>query len=259
MYIREIAIAAALRAGAVLKENLGGERRLSFKGAVDIVTEMDIRAEDIIVSLIRENFPSHGILTEEGEGKKAASSRCRWIIDPLDGTTNYAHGFPIFNISIAFEEAGEVVLGVVYAPMLDEMFVAEKGKGAFLNNKPISVSRVSTLDKSLLATGFPYDIRTNERNNLAEFSLFAKRAQAIRRAGAAALDLAYVAAGRFDAFWEMRLKPWDVAAAALMVKEAGGVITGFDKSPFTVDTGDVLASNGLVHDEMSSILTKARG
>ncbi len=251
--MRDVAIDAALRAGGLLKEHLGRVGRVEYKGAVDLVTEMDRKAEDLIVEELRRNFPDHGILTEES-AERVTDSSCRWIIDPLDGTTNYAHGFPIFCVSIALEEEGEVSFGVVYCPMLDELFTATRDEGAFLNGERIRVSKTPDLDKSLLATGFPYDVRTSKDNNLDHFANFAVRAQAIRRAGAAALDLCYVGCGRFDGFWEMKLKPWDVAAAALVVREAGGMVTDFNKGPFSIYGGDVLSTNGLIHDEMVGVL-----
>lgn len=253
--IRKTAIDAARKAGLLLKEHLGGARQIEFKGAVDLVTEMDKRAEALIISNLKGAFPDHGILTEESAEVKTSTGH-RWIIDPLDGTTNYAHGLPFFCVSIAFETAGKVALGVVYNPMLDELFVAEPSKGATLNGRAITVSKTDALDRSLLATGFPYDLRTSKENNLDNFTLFTLRAQAIRRAGSAALDLSYVAAGRFDGFWEMKLKAWDVAAAALIVTEAGGRITDFKGGEFSIFGGRCLASNGLIHGEMLDTLLK---
>ena len=255
MDIRDTAVAAAREAGAMLRERFGNAGAVEFKGAIDLVTEMDRLSEQAIVSRIKSAFPGHGILTEESAEEVGHSGR-RWIIDPIDGTTNYAHAFPVFCVSIAFEQDGEVKLGVVYNPMLDELFVAEKGRGATLNGNRISVSKTGKLDKSLLATGFPYDIRTSEKNNLDNFARFAVKAQAIRRAGSAALDLCYVACGRFDGFWEMKLRPWDVAAAALMVKEAGGIITAFGGDGFSIYGHECLASNALVHEEMLSVLNE---
>jgi myo-inositol-1(or 4)-monophosphatase len=253
MDIREVAVDAAKKAGRILRENLGMAKGVAFKGEVDLVTEMDVRSEDIIISGIRKAFPGHGILTEE-RGMLAGDPERRWIIDPLDGTTNYAHGFPVFSVSIAFEAAGEVVLGVVYNPMLDELFLAEKGKGARLNGASAAVSGTASLGRGLLATGFPYDLRTSEYNNLDNFTAFTLKAQAIRRAGSAALDLSYVGCGRFDGFWEMKLRPWDTASAALFVREAGGVLTDFDGNPFSIHGGECLASNGLIHGEMLAVL-----
>lgn len=255
MDIEDTAVAAARRAGALLKEHLGRAGKVEFKGAVDIVTELDRRSEDQIIADIKKAFPDHGILTEE-RSEIVTGSPSRWIIDPLDGTTNYAHGFPFFSVSIAFEEAGEVKFGVVYDPMRDELFTAEHGKGAFLNGRTIEVSKTSSLDKSLLATGFPYDLRQSKDNNIDHFTNFAFRAQAIRRAGSAALDLSYVASGRFDGFWEMKLKPWDTAAAVLIVKEAGGTVTDFKGEEFSLLKPECLASNGVIHKEMRDVLNK---
>ncbi len=255
MDIKDTAVNAAKAAGLLLRERLGNAGRIDYKGAVNIVTEMDTKAEDLIVAVIKKDFPEHAILTEERPEIVTGSSR-RWIIDPLDGTTNYAHAFPFFCVSIGFEDSNDVKLGVVYNPMLDELFIAEKGKGAYLNGKRVGVSRVGDLGKSLLATGFPYDIRQSQETNLDHFADFAVRAQAIRRAGSAALDLCYTACGRFDGFWEMKLRPWDVAAASLIVKEAGGVITDFNGAAFTIHGAECLASNGLIHRTMLDVLMK---
>jgi len=250
---KKIAITAAKNAGLILKKNLGKPRSIEYKGVIDIVTEMDRKAEDLIIKTIKKEFPEHGILTEESNERKS-SSEYRWIIDPLDGTTNYSHGYPVFCVSIALEKEGEIILGVVYDPVLGELFTAEKDKGAFVNNKKIKVSKVRELTKSLLATGFPYDVRTSRQNNLDHFSNFAVKAQAIRRAGSAALDMCYVAYGRFDGFWEIKLKPWDTAAAMLIIREAGGMVTDFNGGPFSMYSGETLASNGLIHNEMLNVL-----
>ena len=255
--IIETAVKAAKRAGALLKDNLGRAGKIEYKGAVNIVTELDRKSEDLIIETILKSFPGHGILTEEREELNKPGP-FRWIIDPLDGTTNYAHGFPFFCVSIAFEEAGAVRFGAVFDPMLDELFTAEAGKGAYLNGRLIHVSDVDDLSKSLLATGFPYDLRTSKENNLDHFTDFTLRAQAIRRAGSAALDLCYLASGRFDGFWEMKLKPWDVAAASLIVKEAGGAISGFKGGEFSIFGSECLASNALIHAEMLKVLSKKR-
>ncbi len=255
MEIKKAAVEMALEAGKLLKSRLGRAGRVDFKGAVNIVTEMDRKSEDLIVRRITRDFPGHGIIAEESDERESAG-RYRWIIDPLDGTTNYAHGLPMFCVSIAFEADGEVVSGVVYNPMLDELFVAEKGGGATLNNEAISVSSTASLDKSLLCTGFPYDLRTSKENNFDNFKRFSLKAQAIRRAGSAALDLSYVACGRYDGFWEMKLSPWDTAAAALLVEEAGGSVTGFRGEDFSNFVPRCLASNRLIHDEMVGVLAE---
>ena len=254
---KKTAIDAAKSAGLLLKRNIGRRHTIEFKGVIDVVTEMDIKAEDMIMKTIKARFPEHGILTEESFEQKSGSGY-RWIIDPLDGTTNYSHGFPIFCVSIALEREGEIILGVVFNPMLNELFTAEKGNGAYLNSKRIRVSGISELTKSLLATGFPYDVRTSPDNNISHFANFAVRVQAIRRAGSAALDMCYVACGRFDGFWELKLKPWDTAAAMLIIKEAGGIVTDFKGSAFSLYSGETLASNGLVHDEMIEILNAVK-
>ena len=249
----ETAVNVATEAGRLLKTNLGRLHSIEMKGAIDVVTEMDIRAEELIIKILRGVFPTFGILTEES-GERAASSEYRWIIDPLDGTTNYAHGYPVFCVSIALEKNGETILGVVYNPMLAELFTAEKGRGACLNNRKIQVSSTTKLNNSLLATGFPYDIRTSSNNNINHFTNFAVRVQAIRRAGSAALDSCYVACGRFDGFWELKLKPWDVAAGGLIVKEAGGILSDFKGGPFSIYSHETVASNGIIHKQMIEVL-----
>ena len=253
---KELAVDTAIKVGRMLKERLGDPGAIEFKGTVDIVTEMDRRSEELIVGAITAAFPDHSILTEEGTNIAGAGAdgESKWIIDPIDGTTNYAHGFPVFSVSIALEVSGTVELGVVHNPMLAETFSAERGAGAYLNGERIEVSKVSELNRALLATGFPYDIRTTEQNNIDHFTNFSLKAQAIRRAGSAALDLSYVAAGRFDGFWELKLKPWDVAAAALIIEEAGGRITDFSGAEFSIYSSECLASNGRLHGSMVEIL-----
>jgi len=250
---RIFAIALARDAGIMLKERLHETHVIDFKGEINIVTEADRMSENLIIDSIHERYPHHDILTEESEGIHNGS-KCRWIIDPLDGTTNYAHGYPVFCVSIALEKDNVVCLGVVYNPMLDEMFVAEIGEGAFLNGERISVSSVTDLSKSLLATGFPYDIRDDAHNNMDYFQGMARNAQAIRRAGSAALDMAYVAAGRFDGFWELKLMPWDTAAGSLLITEAGGVITDLFGRAFHLNLPHVLASNGQIHFDMMRVV-----
>ncbi len=242
-----------LEAGKLLRERLDDLHTVQYKGEIDLVTEVDRLSEALIVERIRRRFPEHGILAEESPAV-AGGSDCRWIIDPLDGTTNYAHGFPFFCVSVALEVEGEIRLGAVYNPMLAELFVAEKGAGATLNGRRIAVSATAHLSRALLATGFPYDLRENRDNNLAYYRAMAKHAQAIRRAGAAALDLAYVAAGRFDGFWELRLMPWDMAAGTLLVAEAGGMVTDLAGEPHQLRSPHILASNGLIHREMIDLL-----
>ncbi len=242
-------------AGDLQRESLCKPLSIEYKGEIDLVTEVDRGCEELLVKGLKGSFPEHDFLAEENLYESLGSSH-KWIIDPLDGTTNFAHGFPWFAVSIALEVNGEVVLGVVYHTMMDEMFTAVKGGGAFVNGRRISVSRRSPLRGSLLASGFPYDSATDRENNFAHFVNFQMHARGIRRAGAAALDLAYVAAGRLDGYWEAKLKPWDVAAGQLLVKEAGGVVTGFSGEDYSVYNHRILASNGLIHDEMLAVLAK---
>jgi myo-inositol-1(or 4)-monophosphatase len=249
----EVGESVVREAGRYLRANLGGRVEASYKGAVDLVTPYDLGAQEIVVDRLSAAFPTHGFLAEEGLAR-TGSSDCRWIIDPLDGTTNYTHGFPIFSVSAALECAGRLSLGLVYDPMRDEMFRAEADRGAFLNGRAIRVSAVSDLGRSLLATGFPYDVRSSATNNLDHWRRFIVRAQAMRRCGSAALDLCYVACGRFDGFWELKLKPWDVAAGALMVLEAGGRVTDFEGGPFTPEAPGIVATNGGVHGMILEVL-----
>jgi len=247
------AIRVARDAGRLLRNRVGTRIDIDHKGAINIVTDVDLASERLIREAISTYYPRHEILAEEG-GLSESGSEYRWIVDPLDGTTNYAHGYPIFCVSIALECKGEVVLGVVYDPMRDELFAAERGAGAALNNKPIHVSKTAELMQGLLSTGFPYDIRTSKLTNLDHWANFAMNAQALRRDGAAALDLCYVACGRFDGFWELNLSPWDTAAGALIVSEAGGRVSTFTGGSFSNYEPEVVASNGLIHDRMLEVL-----
>ena len=256
---RELAIELARAAGDLLQSELLGPRRIAFKGSpTNLVTEMDARAEALIVDRLLGAFPDDAILAEE-RGAQAGRSGRRWIIDPLDGTTNYAHGLPIYGVSIALEVGGRVQLGVVYDPSQRELFVAERGAGAFCNDARLSVSAATTLDASLLATGFPYDIRVKDDNNLREYAAFAVRTRGVRRLGSAVLYLAWVAAGRFDGYWELRLGPWDVAAGGLMVEEAGGRLTAITGGPLDLEAPTVIASNGRIHDAILAVLQEIRG
>lgn len=249
----ETAVAAAKAAGRVLKGRLGKASSISFKGGINLVTEMDRKAEQLIINIIKRDFPGHGILSEEGGGELKESA-FKWIIDPLDGTTNYTHGFPCYTVSIALEQKGEIVLGVVFNPVLNELFTALKGKGAFRNGKKITVSATKELRKSLLATGFPYDVHQKPMANLKHFANFLVSAQAVRRAGSAALDLCYTACGIFDGFWEVKLHSWDIAAGSLLVKEAGGQVSDFRGGPFDHYSQETLASNGHIHSQMLEVL-----
>jgi myo-inositol-1(or 4)-monophosphatase len=252
------AVEAARSAGALLREARGSVRQVSYKRSpTDLVTEMDRRAEALIVERLLGAFPDHGFLGEEG-GARAGRSEYRWLVDPLDGTTNYAHGLPIFAVSIALERAGEVQLGVAYDPNQDELFVAERGRGATLNGEPLHVSKTAVLGEGLLATGFPYDIRVSSETNLPEYSALSLRSRAVRRFGSAVLDLCYVAAGRFDAFWELTLGPWDMAAGGLMVQEAGGRVTSVRGGPWQLDGPGALASNGPLHEAVLEVLESVR-
>lgn len=251
---RDAAIGAAIAAGRLIKGSVGKVRRISYKGRINIVTDVDRKAERIIVRRLAAAFPSHSILSEESPLRRRPSAY-RWVVDPLDGTTNFAHAFPFFAVSIALEKEGAAVLGVVYDPMRQELFVAERGRGAFLNRKRISVSRIARLSESFLATGFAYGIKEAKNDNIANFKKFLMRSLAIRRAGSAALDLSYVACGRFDGFWEMGLKPWDAAAGGLLVTEAGGRVSHFDGSDHSYYDPDILATNGAIHEKMTRLLS----
>ncbi len=254
-HYRSVAVAAATKAGKLLLEERGKPKEVTKKGEVDLVTEMDRRAEALIGDALRSAFPDHSILAEEGT-KVEGSAPFRWLIDPIDGTTNYAHGFPVFCVAVALEQEGVPVLGVAYDPSREELFIAERGRGASLNGDPIRVSNSASLNDSLLATGFPYDIRVNPHNNLAEYAAFSLRCRGVRRLGSAVLDLCYVAAGRLDGFWELRLGPWDMAAGALMVEEAGGAVTDLLGGPFALDKLQVVASNGRIQREMVALLVE---
>ena len=244
---------AAFQAGKMLKKHSCAPHEIHYKGAVDLVTDFDKRAQDIIFNRLSDHFPDHDFLAEENLKEEKGSEFC-WIIDPIDGTTNYAHNFPVFCISIALALRKEIKLGVIYDPMREEMFTAVKGQGAVLNDKGIRVSSVRELDKSLLSTGFPYDLRESQVNNFDHFFNFATRVQGIRRGGSAALDLCYVACGRFDGFWELKLQPWDVAAGRVIVVEAGGRISDFKNSESGLSAEETLATNGLIHEQMVNIL-----
>ncbi len=256
---RQVAIDAARAAGHLLFAELEGVRRIAYKGTpTNLVTEMDARAEELIVGRLAATFPEDAILAEE-RGAQAGRSGRRWIIDPLDGTTNYAHGIPVFGVSIALETAGRVALGVAFDPNREELFVAEPGGGATVNGRALQVSTTATLRESLLSTGFPYDVAQTPDNNLREYAAFAVRSRGVRRMGSAVLDLAWLAAGRFDGFWELTLGPWDVAAGSLLLQEAGGRITNLAGGPLDLDAPTVVASNGRIHDALLAVLAEVRG
>jgi len=243
----------ATRAGGILTKGFNHVRKVTYKGRINPVTEWDNKAEAYITRRIGRAYPRHEILTEEGRDKKTASDY-RWIIDPLDGTVNFAHGFPVYCVSVALEYQDEIVVGAVFDPERQELFWTARGMRSYLNRKPIVVSQEKRLDRALLATGFAYDIGTAKRNNLGLFSRMAKKAQGIRRPGSAAIDLCWMACGRIDGFWELKLHPWDTAAAKLIVENAGGRVSRIDGSRYSVFDDDILASNRRIHRAMQDVL-----
>ena len=253
------AVEAALRAGRVHRELFRQTFDVQKKGPNDLVTAADLQVEREFRALVGERFPGHVVLGEEaGAGTAAPAGRARWIIDPLDGTTNFAHGIALFCVSIGLEVDGVLQLGVVYDPIADELFTAERGGGAWLNGVRIHVSDTRDLADGLLCTGFPYSVREYRRMEQVEvFAAFLGEARAVRRLGSAALDLCYVAAGRFDGFWEEVLQPWDVAAAAVIVEEAGGRLTRYDGTPLDIFAGQTAVSNGWLHDSLLAVIQRA--
>ncbi len=249
----EIAGQAAETAGKILISMFGQVNHIMKKGDIDLVTEADLEAEKAILKIIRDNFPRDTILSEEA-GKSAETSNRTWLVDPLDGTTNFAHGFPFFAVSIALEIEKEIILGIVYNPYMDEYFAAIKGSGARLNNKPIQVSKMHNLGESLLATGFPYNVHEEPKKVMELFEKMMVRAQGVRRPGSAAIDLCYVAAGRIDGFWEQDLKPWDTAAGTVILEEAGGKLTTFLGEPYSPYEKTIVAANPFIHNEMIMVL-----
>ncbi len=261
----KVARQAAVAAGALLRLNFDRPHDITLKGVIDPVTESDLQSQEIIISLIRQVFPDHAFLAEEdlpgsgggsgaaAPGGKAAASH-RWIIDPLDGTVNFAHGFPMFCVSVACEVEGRLEVGVIYDPLREELFEARRGHGAFLNGRRLAVSSTERLEAALLVTGFPYNIRERLPATMARLRNLIARAQGVRRAGSAALDLAYVAAGRFDGFWEEGLKPWDTAAGVLLVAEAGGRLSTFEGRPYDLFAPSIVATNGRLHGAMLAAL-----
>lgn len=249
------AIQTARDAGGLLLEKFGRITSVTKKGDINLVTEADLASEALIIDRIKSYHPRHSILAEEsGEAVVIGGENTwKWIIDPLDGTTNYAHGYPCFCVTLALEHDGEIVIGVTYDPTRNELFAAEKGNGASLNSKPISVSAETQMSESLIVTGFPYNFKDvpHFEKSLKEFLL---RSRGVRRDGSAAIDMAYVACGRFDGFWEEGLNPWDVAAGKLLIEEAGGKVTYYDGSPFSVYSPPICASNGHIHEQMLEVL-----
>lgn len=252
------AVEAVVRAGDVMLERFGTPVRVDKKGAIDLVTEVDLAIEREFRAMIGERFPDHTVLGEEMGGSDSVPEGPCWVFDPIDGTTNFAHGLPIFCSSLALEINGVAEIAAVYDPTRRELFTAERGGGAFLNGAPIQVSSAATLLESVLVTGFPYDVHSRVQEIVGLFAEFVGRARAVRRLGSAAIDLCYVAAGRMDGFWERDLKPWDIAGGALLVAEAGGRLTNFGGDPFTSRGRDVVASNSRIHDEMLEVIAGHR-
>lgn len=251
-----IAIETARAAGEIIRAGMHDTLDVRYKGDINLVTQIDLASERAIVDRLRARLPDHGILAEEGSAEEGTSGY-RWLIDPLDGTTNYAHRFPFFCVSIGLQYEKDAILGVVYDPVRDELFTGSRGAGAWCNGHPITVSPTPTIETSLLVTGFSYNARHNADDNFQHFIDFSRAAQGVRRTGSAALDLCYVAAGRFDGFWELNLSPWDTAAGQVLVEEAGGRITDFTGSAFSPYGSQVVASNGKIHNAMLNILSNA--
>ena len=249
-----VASDAALQAGSLLKECTRSGFRIKYKDLINLVTDADLQAEQRIIDVIHNTFPTHLILAEERGQTEHKTSRYKWVIDPLDGTTNFAHGFPAYCVSIGVEFDSQLIIGVVYDPTREELFTAAIGYGAYVNRAPISVSTTSHLDHALLVTGFAYDIRETANNNLNHFTRFALKAQGLRRTGTAALDLCYVAAGRFDGFWEVKLSPWDMAAGVVILREAGGTVTNLAGTSHSIYEQELVASNGALHQAMLDVL-----
>jgi myo-inositol-1(or 4)-monophosphatase len=256
--LRDFAVELATAAGAILREGYGRAHAPERKGRIDLVTEYDRRSERLVLEGIRRRYPRHAVLAEESGahagGPADAPDAVRWVVDPLDGTTNFTHNYPFFSVSIAAEIGGRLAAGAVHDPVRGEMFAAATGHGATLDGRAIRVSDVARVDDALLVTGFPYDVREHPERSLPLFEAFLVRAQAIRRDGSAALNLAYLACGRFDGFWELSLSPWDMAAGALLVREAGGLVTGYDGGEFRLDGRQILATNATLHEEMRTII-----
>lgn len=260
MNLIELAIQAAREAGAILQDYAQRGFEITHKGRINLVTEADLASERHLKQLIAAHFPTHRIIAEESwEGEHdVTDDNYTWLIDPLDGTTNFSHGFPCYAVSIGVERKGESVAGVIYDPSRDEMFAAERGAGATLNGKPIRVSDIAELEKALTVSGFPYDVRERMDEYLPAWREFLIHSQAVRRLGAAAIDMACIACGRMDGFWEHGLHPWDVAAGWVIIEEAGGRVTKLDGSPFDNYSAKLLCTNGLIHDEMLAVLHHVR-
>ena len=259
--LRDFAATIAREAGTILREGYGRTHRPERKGRIDLVTEYDHRSEALLLARVRERFPDHAILAEESGASHAAGGPggFRWVIDPLDGTTNFAHNYPFFCVSVGVEREGELVAGVVHDPVRGETFSAARGEGAALDGRPIRVTGVAELEDALLVSGFHYSIRERPEPTLTLFREFLMRAQGVRRDGSAALNLCYLACGRFDGFWEARLSPWDMAAGVLIVREAGGLITDFAGGPFRLDGRQILAANPALHAAMRAVIAAVPG
>ena len=257
--LTQTAIHAARLGGAILQDFAKkGFSVHSKEQAINLVTEADLRSEEAVIQSIRNTFPEHQILGEEQGLQDIPQHPIKWIIDPLDGTINFAHGFPMYNVSIGVEYQGTCVIGAIYDPNKSELFLGQQGRGASLNGKPIHVSASPKLAEALLVTGFPYDVHTATDNNLKECCAFTLRARGMRRTGTAALDLCYIACGRLDGFWELQLKPWDTAAGKVIVEEAGGKVTNYAGEPYSIYGNTILATNGLIHQEMVEVLRETR-
>lgn len=252
----DAAIVASREAGALLLEYAEAGFHIDYKNPINLVTDADHAAEQCVIDRLKALFPAHRFLAEEQGRLEEAQSPYLWVIDPLDGTTNFAHGYPAYCVSIGLEYEGRCVLGAIFDPSRNELFTAVEHRGAQLNGRPIHVSDTRTLDRSLLVTGFAYDIRETPRNNLNHFSSFALKAQGLRRTGSAALDLCYVAAGRFDGFWEVRLHPWDMAAGSVIVREAGGRLSNFSGTDLSIYGQELVATNGQIHEAMLAVLNQ---
>jgi len=253
------AIEAVVRAGDIQMSKFGGDFRVDKKGAIDLVTDVDVEVERIFRAMVSERFPTHQVLAEEMGGTADVPAGPCWVFDPIDGTTNFAHGLPIFCASVALEIGGVAEVAAVYDPNRRELFTAERGGGAKLNGRPIQVSATNRLVDAMLVTGFPYDVHSRIEEIVGLFGRFVGRARAVRRLGSAAIDLCYIAAGRMDGFWERDLKPWDIAGGALIVSEAGGRVTNMNGQPFASRGRDVLATNGRLHDDMLTVIADFQG
>ncbi len=257
--LMEACAEAARRGGEVLREAFGRRRTIEYKGGIDLVTDADRASEATLLEFLAARFPAAAVLAEESGASGAAGGRLRFIVDPLDGTTNYAHGLPHFAVNVGVEDGGGLVAGATYDPVRDELFLAGRGRGATLGGERIAVSDCGELRGALLCTGFPYDIHQHPELPLRLFAAYIERARAVRRMGSAALDLAYVACGRFDGFWEMKLKPWDLAPGILLVREAGGLVADFDGADRMLSTGEICAGNPPLHPKLMEILAEVRG